>query len=199
MYILIIFVNSNLGFVALRSIISSIASKHVCDSYGIRFLSMRHNPADLSVVSCVDGISIRFVPMVSCTSYAVAVSTCSNKVGRWFFVGPFISTIVLSFNFVVSVSFWSFYHTASSLLNFACQRESVRFPSRLVSLPLVLILHFILGISLSRYRINHCLILISTLALYAASILILKSLELSLCYHCSTDKHRCTAHEYLDS
>lgn len=175
MYNLIIFVNVNRWFVALRSIISTIGSIHVFDSSGISFSSMRHNAAALSKVSIVGCILSRFVRKVACTRYVVAVSNCSCKVGVWVFAGSSISTVYMSVTLIVSVSSGSFYHIVSSVLNIGCRWESFPFPSGLVSLLLVVVLCFGLRITLSRYRVNQFLIRLCTLVLFAASILTVNS------------------------
>lgn len=77
-------------------------------------------------------------------------------------------------------SFWVFRlglsrRFASSVLNNGCRRDSVRFPSILVSLALLAIILSELCFSLILYSVDHLLVRLSTLVLSAVSILIVES------------------------
>lgn len=117
----------------------------------------------------------RFVPKVTYKRYVVAVSSCSFNVSGWIFAHSSISTVFMSVSFVDSVSYGSFYHIESLLLNLDCRRESFRFPSRLVSMSLIVVMSVGMRISLSRYRVNNFFIKLSTFVLSVALILMVKS------------------------
>lgn len=80
--------------------ISSIDSIHGYESFGMSFLSMRHSPAALSMVSSVGCILTRFVLYVACTWYVVVVSSFLFNVGGCAFVKSSISTVCMSIIFV---------------------------------------------------------------------------------------------------
>lgn len=175
MYNIIVFVNANQLFTALRSNKLSIGSVQVCYSFGISFSSTRQIPVALSTVSSDGCILISSVPKVACTLFAVVVSSCFCNICGCFFVCSSISTVFDRSFSLFSSLLGLFYYIGSFLLNLGCWRKSVRCLSCLVSMSLIVFLHFWSGLSLSLYRIDNLLLRFSTLVLSTASILIVKS------------------------